>query len=159
MVRELREAIIVGVKASQLLQKMIEQLQNVKKWGLWDSADNSNKATKEEAWIDTAQQLSYEVKQLLQTFEDELQDIYKFQRLKSVYHLEEFSFFTDSYNNRLISDWIVRKKIQGSRANVEAVLANITLIIQSLKQEVKHAELAIGYLAKEREKMILDWKA
>ena len=156
LVRELREAIIVGVKSSQLLQKMIEQLKNVKKWGLWDS--KGNKETQEEAWIDTAQQLSYQVKQLLQTFEDELQDIYKFQRLKSVYHLEELSVFTDLYNNRLISDWIIRKKIQGSRANVEAVQDSVTRIVQSLKQEVKHGELAMGYLAKEREKVILTWK-
>ena len=153
LVRELREAIIVGAKVLQLLQKMVEQLGKVREWGLWNSQDQQS--ARQEAWIDQAQQLSYQIKQLLQEFEDELEDIYKFQRIKGVYRFEELTHFTDIYTNRLISDWIVRKKIQASLSNVQAVQDSITRIVQSLKQEVKQAEISIGYLQEQRVKVIL----
>ena len=153
LVRELREAIIVGAKVLQLFKKMVEQLSKVKEWGLWNSQDQQS--ARQETWIDQAQQLSYQIKQLLQEFEDELEDIYKFQRIKGVYSFEELTHFTDIYTNRLISDWIVRKKIQASLANVQAVQDSITRIVQSLKQEVKQAEISIEYLQKQRVKVIL----
>jgi len=153
LMRELREAIIVGAKVLQLLQKMVEQLSKVKEWGLWNS--QNQKSARQEAWIDEAQQHSYQIKQLLQQFEDELEDIYKFQRIKGVYRFEELTLFTDIYTNRLISDWIVRKKIQASMANVQAVQDSITRIVQSLKQEVRQAEISIGYLQEQRVKVIL----
>lgn len=162
--RELNDAILVGLKVIQLLKKMTELLKKVIDWGKWkrsalaSSRIPTKKAPNKIEVLDQASEISVQVQQLLMELQDELEDIYNFQRIKGAYTFEELEHFVDIYHNRLVSDWIIRKKIQGSLNNVVAVQDSISRITGSLKQELKQADISINYLEQQREELILNWK-
>ncbi|MEL6867587.1 MAG: hypothetical protein AAFP19_24395 [Bacteroidota bacterium] len=153
--RELHEAIIAGVKAQGNLTKIIELLKKARDWGDWKHLDRKlPDSDANNRFIDQAQTIAYTVQQQLLVFEDELKDIYKYQKRPIIHHYEDFNHFTDIYYNRLVSDWIIRKKVQSALSNVEGTQDSVIRIVNALKHELKLTEEAMEHL-EEKKKILL----
>jgi len=134
--REVQEAREAGQAALRLLQEMVNQLGNAKKWGQWDMVNKGyyHKSQKYGA-IDTAVKLSYSVKQKLHLFSVELSDIGK-SGVKFNFDMGQFSNFGRVFFDNLISDWVVQQKIVNTLSNISSVRDKVILILQSVEGEL-----------------------
>ncbi|MEM1321958.1 MAG: hypothetical protein AAGG75_16980 [Bacteroidota bacterium] len=159
--RELNEAIIVGLQAVRLLEEMADLLQQVHNWG----ASTHSAYRKEDSYeleqtnviIDKAHNLLYKAQQILLKFDDELKDIYAYQRIHSFHRYDNLEHFSDIYYSRLISDWIVQKRIRGALANVRGTRDGVRQIIESLRNEMKQAEQSINYFEQRKKAAIMEY--
>jgi len=154
--KEIHEAIISGLKASDIFKKMIHLLEMEQKengWGVssdrfWKVSDGQN------GYIDQVHKLSYRAKLALQELEDELEDIYERKSIKRLNRTEEFKHFIDVYYERLISDWIVNNKIVNVLNYLKGTADTLTIILESLKIQLKMTEKAFDYINDRKRKII-----
>jgi len=142
MMIEMEEAIQVGTKASQVLAQMVNSLRQAKNWGTWDMIDGKRMSSYiKHSRLDTARQLSYKAKQMLIRFEDELNDIYQYERAQFDFSLnfESFGRFTDIFFDNLISDWIIQQKISNALATVRSTNDKLVRTVNYLRADIpKH---------------------
>ena len=156
--RELYEALIVALKADKLLDTMINNLIGAKAtihWG-YDLVENEQTKAGKNKLIDKTQEISYQVKQLLQELEDEMEDIYNFKSVKRLHKIESFQQFNNLYYDRMLSDWVVHKKILSTIDHLKGTRDSVKLIIHTLKAQQKMTEHSIDYLIKRREELIIE---
>lgn len=124
---EAKEAVMLAYEIKVKLLDIHECLTAVTEWKL-----PKIKQTKEEKYIDKAQELIYRVKQLLFQLEGELEDINKMQ---NTYQFPEAltDSFTEIYYENLILDWILNGSIIHAKHCIKNKLDKIELLIRSLK--------------------------
>ncbi len=159
---ELSEAIIAGLKAIGILDRMSKQLKEVRDWGNWEHSaynpdDKHTVYDFKNSMLDKAHELCYQAKLVLLEFEDELKDIYEYQRIYNFHRYDDLEHFTDIYYSRLISDWIVQKKIQGALANVLGTMSGVQQVVDTLQNELKQTEKSLVYFEERKRKTIMDY--
>ncbi len=156
--RELHEAIIVGLKAQDILQKMIDHIQQATKnqemWGAYREMPKSYKEVSN-SQIDKAHALSYKAKQYLQELEDELEDIYRYKSIRRFHRIEEFQHFHGIYYDRLISDWIIQKKLVSTVSNLIGIQDSVKQIVATLKIQLQQTERANEYLEQRKKEVLI----
>ena len=153
--REIHEALTIGVKVTEILKKMDQLLVKATEWGRWD-ARMEDQDKRYGMRVDQATKLSYEAKQLLLQFEDELKDIYADQKIYLSYNLESFQHFNSFFFDNLISDWVLQRKVRNALYNVQAVKDKVIRICSSLTHELKQTSNAVEYLIDKKEKIVLE---
>lgn len=154
--REIHEALIVGLKASDIFKRMIQLIKKAKTEGGW-GMKNFHKVASEDGlqtYIDQAHQLSHRAKPILQELQDELEDVYKHKNIKRLNRMEDFQHFNELYHDRLISDWIVKNKIVSTLNYLRGTADTLTQIVETLKIQLKMTEKEIAYLQERKEKVI-----
>ncbi|MEL6926718.1 MAG: hypothetical protein AAFO94_21945, partial [Bacteroidota bacterium] len=158
MQKEMEEAINVGGKASQVMAQMVNELKKAKNWGRWDMMDGKRMSSyMKHSSLDRARQLSYQVKRLLQAFEDELNDIYQYERSKFDFSLnfQSFSRFTDIFFDNLISDWVVQQKISNALASVRSTNDKLVRTLSYLKADLPKQAKAVEELEATKMELLL----
>lgn len=150
--RELREALIVGIKAKDELEKITIQLKRSPAWGQWEAYHGLAKLSFNS--IDKARNHAISAKQFLSELELELRDIYGRKRFKIASLLNHFLYFTDEFNDNLISDWIVAERIRNVSSGVLGIKDKLIRINNTLRIELKQADIAIKYLESQKEKVL-----
>ena len=154
---ELKEARIVCARIDKLFAQMLVLLRQAKKyenWGEFYSEKQEGKRIRK-SYIDQAHSLSYVAKQQLQQLEDDLESIYKH---KSIYRLtkyEEFQHLNEIYYDRLISDWIVKHRIDSTIQCIAGTGDSIQRIAATLDSQIEKVEVEIRLLYVKRDDYIV----
>lgn len=156
--KELREALVVGLKVEEVLKRMIHLLKlgrDQSDWGVYTA--HSRNVYYTNSHLDEAQQLSYRAKQLLQELEDELEDIYAYKSIRRWSKFEEFIHFNDIFYDRLISDWMVQQEISSAINHLVGTLDSINRITATLKVQIKTTQRNIDYLNTRKKEVITEY--
>ncbi len=157
--QEVQEAMSVGQKAADLIQRMITlviKAQHNEDWGNTSFISPGEPQFNKYTYIDQAQQLSYKVKPLFQKLEDELEDVYRSKSLKRINKVAELKHFNEIYYDYLISDWIIREQIASTLNYLYGVRDTLQRIEQTLKAQLRATEQAIDDLKKRKQEIILE---
>jgi len=154
--REIHEALIVALKATEVFRKMIELIKKAKSQGGWGMKNYHKINTKdgEKSFIDEAHLMSYQVKQILQKLEKELEDVYEHKSIQRLNRMEDFKHFNEIYHNRLISDWIVKNKIASAVNYLKGTKDTLTRIVKTLKIQLEMTTKGIDYINDRKQKVI-----
>ena len=152
--RELHEAILVGIKVQEVLKKIEYYLTSATKWGDWNNYERSEGMR--DLSIDKATKLSYQAKELLIQFKEELEDVFLKKELSWTYDLNDSETFTNLYFKNLISDWVIQKEIMNTLHHTRSFKEKIKRINVSLKFELKQTSNSVEYLESKKRKLILE---
>ncbi len=133
-IRELNVTIKQGEKAKKELHKIIVNLGKVDNWGYKEKASEIIKVNRQ---IDRTHKHVYIANNFLQRYEEELLDLtdhFEMRYRKEVQMLEKF---LDQFIDCLITDWIVRSKLENSIHLVLNVIDKITVINAMLEYEME----------------------
>ncbi|MEO1514722.1 MAG: hypothetical protein AAFV95_06910 [Bacteroidota bacterium] len=155
--REVREAMIVCLKTQEIFNQMVQKLEKARGQTHWGPHHPITSATRESnnRYLDQASELSYKAKQLLLELQDELDDISAIKSTKRWGDFKEFQYFHDIYYDRLISDWMIIKRINSVLNYLKGKQHSLQRINHTLKLELNGTEKAIDYLNKHREEIIV----
>lgn len=153
--RELNEAIIVGLKINKLMQAIAGDLQKVTSWGPYQ-LNRPDQHIQKKHFISKARKKVLQANQLLQQFQDELDDIYIDQNVSIQSSLKSFRYFIQSFFDNLISDWIILMKIQNALYTVQQVNDKVIRIVRSLQHELKLIDQKQETLTNKKEQIILE---
>ena len=156
--RELAEAIQIAKEVENVINQMIAYLQESKELDNWGDTWQEIKQINYERnmTIDKAVNLSCKAKQLLQELEEQLEDIYAVRSIKRFSRFEEFHHFNDIYYDRLISDWIVKKKIISSINFLIGTNDSVERVISTLTNQRNLTDRNISYLQSRQKEVILE---
>lgn len=156
--RELMEAITIAREVENVIKQMVvylKEAKSLKNWGnSWQEVNEINYVRN--LTIDKAVDLSCKVKKLLLELEEQLEDIYKFRSIKRISKFEEFQHFNDIYYDRLISDWIVKKKISSSINFLIGTNDSVERVIATLKNQQILTDRNVNYLKSRQKEVILE---
>lgn len=155
--RELAEAIAIASEVENVINQMIGYLEEGKRLENWgDSWQKINQVNYERnITIDKAVDLSCKAKQLLQELEKQLEDIYEVRSIKRFSKFEEFQHFNDIYYDRLISDWIVKKRLSSSINFLKGTNDSVERVISTLKNQQILTNRNLNYLQSRQKEVIL----
>lgn len=156
VIREIREALIIGEKIMELLTNIVKQLGVTNQWGYHDNMYVSYNPHADQNNVDAALRIAYKVKQLLLQYEDELNDIYGKRRFKLAATMNTIIHFTDNIRVNLISDWVIQEKIQNTFHSVMGFRDQIQRVNDALKVELNNTEKGIKYLEEKKQKLLED---
>ena len=153
--KEVEEGLALSVEIKKLTKEMIDLLNLEKQTDRWGNAYYVSKSVlQHKSHIDAAQEISYYLKLKLQRLKSELADIYNYKSINRVSSYDEFEYFTQIYNDRLISDWIVQKEIMASQNNMVATADSITQIIYTLKTMLSETKTHLQVLYERQDKLL-----
>jgi hypothetical protein len=152
--RELQEAILVGLKVKKKFKKIVADLDQVVLWGNY-TLNQPDLHLRKMAYVNKARDNAYITKQLLQQFEDELNDIYTPQNTPIQSSLILFRNFIHSFFENLISDWVVLTKIQNALTTIHQVNNKVIKILQTLQHDLNQIDNSLKELKRKKEEIIL----
>jgi hypothetical protein len=130
-IKEVKEAIAAGRKASKSLIEMKQPLESAQGWGVWDILGGGFFSDLiKHSKIDDANKISYYAQQDLSRFRKELSDVNEFTDIKV--NIGSFAAFADFFFDGLFADWFVQSKINESLSNVRNAINNVENILQDL---------------------------
>lgn len=130
-IKEVKEAIAAGRKASKSLIEMKQPLESAQGWGVWDILGGGFFSDLiKHSKIDDANKISYHAQQDLSRFLKELSDVNEFTDIKV--NIGSFAAFADFFFDGLFADWFVQSKINESLSNVRNAINNVENILQDL---------------------------
>lgn len=156
--RELTEAFIIAREIEKVVTEMVKYLEEARSLDNWGNdwiIINQVNYTRN-LIIDKAVDLSCKAKKLLQELEEQLEDIYKYRSIKRISKFEEFQHFNDIYYDRLISDWIVKKKISSSINFLVGTNDSVERVISTLKNQINLTDRNLKYLKSRQKEVILE---
>lgn len=134
-IKEVKEAINAGEKASESLSDMREPLESAHSWGVWDMLGGGFFTDiMKHSRIEDANKISYDVQQYLKRFQKELKDVNEFTDIEV--NISSFAAFADFFFDGLFADWFVQSKINESISNVENVHDRIVNILSGLNKNL-----------------------
>lgn len=134
-IRELNVTIKQGEKAKKELHKIIVNLGKIDNWG-YDSSQPST-ITRVNRQIDRTHKHVYNANNFLQRYEEELLDLSDHFELEFRREVQMLEKFLDQFIDCLITDWVVRSKLENSINLVLHVIDKITLISSMLEYEIE----------------------
>lgn len=140
--KELREAISAGERASEALGRVKDSLEDAKGWGTWDMLGGGffvNMA--KHSAIDQANDYAYDFQRKLKSFMKELEDVDQF--IDVNVNLTSFQVFADYFFDGFFVDWFVQSKINDSLDRVIDSNRGIRTIINDLSGDLKSLEREI----------------
>ena len=151
--KELQEAILAGHAVQESLQRVMDSLSSAAGWGTWDLLGGGFLATAiKHSRIDTARSHVHEAQARAKRFERELADV----RLDVdvVIDIGSFATFADYFFDNLITDWIVRSRIEESRSSANRAHANVRQMLNQLDQRSREVGRQIDEAVEERRNLI-----
>lgn len=141
-IAELKSVIKKGLLAKQHLHKVIIGLSKVDKWGEGNTSPHGKGNRNAKA----VNRDIYTANTFLQKYEDEFYDFADHFGLNYQKEVDELEHFLDQFIDCLITDWIVKKKIETASNLIINIMDKITLIIDMFEYEIKKTE---GYIENE----------
>ncbi len=157
MDHEIVEALAVADETVEVLASMFNYLQKARNWGNWNRRGKGGIVNTmiRRSNVDQARTLASRARFLLQKFEDELRDIYTdVGSLDLSLNMDSFVRFTDIFFDNLISDWIVRQKIQNALAAVRSVHDRVKRMSTTLLARRRSLEATLNQLEEQKEQLL-----
>ncbi len=149
--KEIFQVISEGKRVKSFLEKTLISLGKINEWG----AQNNRTIEKRNNEAGRIHKHISMVNKHLRRFEDELYDISHHHGLDFHQQVETIKDFLDQFVESLITDWIIRQKIQNSLNLVQNSFDKITLIINMLTYEVKKTKEYIEQEEQDKKDLIL----
>jgi hypothetical protein len=151
--KELHEAIQAGESVRESLQRVIDSLSSAAGWGTWDLLGGGFISTAiKHSRIDDARSHVHEAQMRLKRFERELADV----RLdvNVVIDIGSFATFADYFFDNLITDWIVRSRIEQSRESANGAHERVQQALLQLQQRSREVALQNETAVEERRNIV-----
>lgn len=131
-ITELEEALDVGYKAFDLVDKIVIELEEAHDLADWDTfMDSFLIDIQKQEHIHNAQDLIQDLRNELRRFRTELADVNIDGDIQI--EMDEFSEFADWFFDNIFTDWDIKAKIENSQAQAEDTRNQITSTINLLK--------------------------
>ena len=131
MMNEVREARAAGIKALNSLRRAQKQLDSARNWGLFDMLGGGTLTSLiKHSKIDSARQYISAAEYDLQVFQRELSDV----RLPNV-NIDGFLTFADFFFDGLFADYLVQRRINDARQQLENACSQVEAILRQLPNE------------------------
>ena len=131
-ITELEEALDVGYKAFEIVDKIVNELQEAHDLADWDTfMDNMFIDMKKHEHLHSAQDLIEELRHELRRFKTELADVNIDEEINV--EMDDFSEFADWFFDNIFTDWDIKEKIENSQAQAERTKNQTTATINMLK--------------------------
>ncbi|MEM1321115.1 MAG: hypothetical protein AAGG75_12750 [Bacteroidota bacterium] len=156
--KELMEAITVCIQLKARLEDMIDQLKSAKEyenWGAFYKEIQEGKAIKR-SYIDQAQKISYEVKQLYQQLQDEMEDSYRFKTILKGTDFKELKNFNKVYNTKLVADWLSKEEIHHALSYVRKLFYSLRTTLEILETQQFKTEEYMDYLHQKQKELLFE---
>ena len=134
-INEIKTAIKEGDKAKKFLHKIIIGLGKIEQWGNSDSVSVISKINKE---ANRVRSDIYVANNHLQRYEDELAELFDHFSLDYSSEVESLKLFLKQFIDCLITDWVVKNKIENSLHFVANIVDRISLINAMLEQDIEN---------------------
>ena len=136
---ELQEAMQTGTAALESLERVRAELRSAEDVWASDDLGDGFKATKEQlSRIDTASQYAHAAQRFLRKFQEELADVSL--RHHVAVHMDGFSNFAESFFDGLISDWVVKSKIQSASSACGTTIAAVSATLAECRRQLAEVE-------------------
>ena len=145
-IEEIRQAITEGKHTKRVLRKMLTDLNQVEDWHT--AISKKNRTAKQNALIVKVERSSMKVNKYLQRYEEELADLSVHFRIDFRKQMDSIRNFLEAFVDSLITDWIIKRKIDNAMHLVAHIFDKISRINASLEQEITKTE---GFLELEEE--------
>ncbi len=152
-VRELHTTIRQGEKARKQLHKIIISLGKIERWG-YDKKERHIRKVNQQ--MDQTHKEVYLANSFLQKFEDELLDLSQHFDLAYQMEVDSLASFLDQFIDALITDWIIKHKIDNSLHFVANIMDKIARINAMLEYEIEKTEQFIEEEEQVKSKYIID---
>ncbi len=133
-INEITVAIKEGDRAKKFLHKIIVGLGKIEQWGDHDSTSVISKINRE---ANRVRSDIYVANNHLQKYEDELRDLCDHFGLGYTDEIENLNLFLKRFIDCLITDWVVKNKIENSLHFVANIVDKISRINAMLEQEAE----------------------
>lgn len=137
---EINKAILEGEKAKKFLHRIIVGLGKIELWGNSESHSIIAKVNRE---ADRVRSDIYVANNHLQRYEDELRDLSDHFGLDYANEINTLNLFLQQFIDCLITDWVVKNKIENSLHFVANIVDKMSLINAMLQQESEKTEAYI----------------
>ncbi|CAM3541598.1 hypothetical protein [Marinicrinis lubricantis] len=150
MLKELAEAVSAGKRVMASLEDASASLEKAENWGNWDMWGGGGMISThlKHNHIDDAKQYIHNANHLLQSFQDELED------LKRSFHIQVeidgLLKMADYWFDGLITDWVVQGRIKNAQEQVLEALDQIRTVVLKLQAEHTSTESALQGLKSKR---------
>ena len=152
---ELEEALDVGYKAFELVEKIVEELAEAYKLAEWDTfVDSFLIDIKKQEHIHSAQDYIADLHAELRRFKTELADVAIQSDIKL--EIDSFSEFADWFFDNIFIDWDIKTKIENAKKQTEQTRRQITCTINVLKDMRDECAKKRFQLQEELEKLIVE---
>jgi len=108
----------------------------------------------EKSLVDKAVDKFQKLKVNLIKFEEELEDIHDHSKVQLLSNTIKFESFVNSYNNYLINDWVIRKKLSSIIGLIEALQDDILRLINTIDKKDQLNIKVIESLEQERLRLL-----
>jgi len=160
---ELREAHKMALKAEEGLEKLKTELEKIEFWGVPDSekimkynGKGRFSSYKKKRFIDRTKSLTFKVNGILNRFDEELADVSNTLKIDFSGEINSIQEFLNIFFDNLITDWIVRHKINTAFMALDMIHDKILRIDQMLDFENERIEEAIKELMIKQTEIMLD---
>ena len=138
-IEEVKEAIIFGEKALEQLHELAIELGNMQDW----NTDPNLKFTRKISKKRKLQQDIYTVNRALQSYERELKDLADHLNLDYQAEIRCLREFLEGFVDCLITDWIMKHRINHSKNYLSNVIDRVRLLNNMLAYEIEKTRAAI----------------
>ena len=152
--REIMEAINATNETLEIFKKIHHYLNLVNDWGYMDSGGSgSNSSYKKLRFIDVNRKLILEAQHSMEILAKELEDLYT----RPVIHLniKDFDGFISIFYRHLITDWILRRKMNNAINSIIQNIDSLTTLNMMLHAEKNKNIKEIEKLKKQKEKLLM----
>ena len=150
-IEEIKQAITEGKHTKKILRKMILDLNQVEDWGA--NTSHKNRTAKTNQLIRKVERDTMKANKFLQRYEEELADLSIHFRIDFSKQMNTLRNFLDEFVDSLITDWIIKRKIDNAMHLVEHIFDKISRINASLAQEI--AKTKVFLASEEAQKQVL----
>lgn len=143
--KEIKEAVYAGERASTLVGKIQKTLQSAANWGTFDMVGGGilPSLTKRNKMREARDQI-HDFQHTLRKFSRELKDV----DMEIIIDLgiDDFLGFADWFFDGLIVDWMVQSKISNTREQIDRLDSKIDSLVSRLRMELKRTDVQIKEL-------------
>ena len=132
--QEIKEAVRAGEKALISLGEAKRQLESARNWGIWDMIGGGLISSMiKHSRLDDASACLENAKMDLKIFHKELKDISDLSQMGI--DIGGFLSFADIFLDGIVADWMVQRKIDEARDQVDRVIRRVESLVRELKAE------------------------
>ena len=130
MIREVREARAAGIRALNSLRRAQKSLDSARNWGIFDLFGGGMiSGLMKHSRLSDAQQCIEQARYDLQAFRDELMDV----NLPNI-PMDDFLTFADFFFDGFLADFMVQRRINQTRGQVENACRQVEDILRRLPE-------------------------
>ncbi len=132
--QEIKEAVRAGEKALISLGDATRQLESARNWGIWDMIGGGLISSMiKHSRLNDASSCLEKAQMDLKIFRKELKDISDLSQMGI--DIGGFLSFADIFLDGIVADWMVQRKIDEAREQVDRVIMRVESLVRELKAE------------------------